>query len=142
MAIDPQSHVSVQVFPLGQEPRPVDQASFRLQESDSFAVVIASGEIDLSTSPSLRSMLAAAAESSDRVLVDMTAVTFLDSTGLGVLAAAQMSGRAAGRSVVLFGGTGMVKEVLHITRLDLALPMYASLADALAHADGVRGNDA
>jgi anti-anti-sigma factor len=47
-------------------------------------VVIPIGEIDLDTSGMLRSCLAGCA---GRVIVDLSAVTFLDSSGIGALAA-------------------------------------------------------
>ena len=44
-----------------------------------------------------------------------------------------------GARYALIGPTGLVREVLHITRLDEAMPVYASLDDAIAGSDGVPG---
>ena len=62
-----------------------EHASFALQGLDGSMVVFASGEIDLATSSGLRDALLTAAESSSRVVVDLSAVTFLDMSGVGVL---------------------------------------------------------
>jgi len=116
-----------------------DQASFRLEQKYGTTIVVASGEVDLYTSPGLHEALVAAGACTTRIIVDLKAVTFLDSTGLGVLAGAYTRARNQGGSVSLVGPSGLVREVLHITRLDDAMPVYASLEDAIASSDGVPG---
>jgi anti-sigma B factor antagonist len=59
-------------------------------------------------------------------------VTFLDSTGLGVMLGALGRARTAERSVALVGPTDMVKRVLQITGLDQVFTTYARLDEALA----------
>lgn len=51
-------------------------------------VVVVAGEIDLSTADQLRSALDAVLADSDRVEIDLSGTTFMDSTGLAVLIAA------------------------------------------------------
>ena len=116
-----------------------DQASFRLEQTHGTTVVVAAGEVDLYTSPGLHEALIAAGACTTRIIVDLQAVTFLDSTGLGVLAGAFTRAREHDGSVSLVGPSGLVREVLHITRLDEAMPVYASLDDAIAGSDGVPG---
>lgn len=107
-------------------------AWFRLRDEQGCAVVVASGEIDLYTSPELREALADAAQSSDRVILDLTDVTFLDSTGMGVMVGAMHhgNGRRAG-SLCLVGPAAMVRRVLEITHLNDLFPIYGSLEEAL-----------
>jgi anti-sigma B factor antagonist len=111
-------------------------ATFGLHERDDCAVVVATGEIDLYTAPAMRACLVAAAESSSRVLIDLSGVTFLDSTGLGVMLGALGRAGQDDQSVVLVGSTNLVRRVLEITRLDQVFPMYASLEEALAAQSG------
>ena len=59
-------------------------------------VVAADGEVDLATSPRLRAALLEAIEEQDRVLVDLRAVTFMDSTGIATLLAAAEAARRRG----------------------------------------------
>ena len=60
-------------------------ASFRLEEIRGRAVVVASGEIDMTTAPGLREALGAASQVSAQVVLDLTSVTFLDSSGIAVV---------------------------------------------------------
>src|SRR5262245_59189352 len=60
-------------------------ASFSLGDLQGCAVVTAAGEIDLCTSPGLHEALADAALRSERVIVDLSRVSFLDSTGMAVM---------------------------------------------------------
>jgi len=111
-------------------------ATFCLHYTSGCAVVVATGEIDLYTAPALRDALIRAGESSSRIVIDLSDVTFLDSTGLGVMLGAFGRARTAERSVALVGPTDVVKRVLHITRLDQVFPTYARLDEALAtHAE-------
>ena len=76
--------------------------SFPVREMAGCSVVVAAGEIDIWTCPALRKALDAAADSARRLVIDLTEVTFLDSSGLGVLLDARMQGsttwtRGAGR---------------------------------------------
>ena len=111
---------------------PGDYASFGLSHLDGCAVVVATGEIDLCTSPRLRDTLAGATDSADRVVVDMTAVTFLDSTGIGVLMGAlrQHHHRQRG-TLCLVGPSGTVRRVLEITHLTKVFPIYPSVEEAV-----------
>ena len=106
-------------------------ATFCLHCTSGCAVVVATGEIDLYTAPALRDSLVRAGESSSRVVIDLTDVTFLDSTGLGVMLGALGRARDTDRSVALVGPTDMVKRVLQITQLDQVFPTYARLDEAL-----------
>lgn len=72
---------------------------------DTTHVVSLQGEIDASTAPKLGSRLFGLADEGKRaVVVDLSEVTFIDSTGIGVLlnAAAQFAGRH-GQLVVACG---------------------------------------
>ncbi len=126
MAAHPRDHDGVAAF------RADGPASFCLHCTSGCAVVVAAGEIDLYTAPALRESLIRAGESSSRVVIDLTDVTFLDSTGLGVMLGALRRARTAERSVALVGPTDMVKRVLQITGLDQVFTTYARLDEALA----------
>lgn len=83
-----------------------------------------SGEIDLAVRDELRrSLLAALGAASVRdVLVDLDAVTFLDCSGIGALAAGYNTAVATGRGFRLIGPRGLVRDVLILTHL---LPLLA-----------------
>lgn len=58
------------------------------------------------------------ATDSDRIDVDMSGVTFLDSSGIGVLVAAQRLAASRGATLMLREPTAMVRMVLEIANLD------------------------
>lgn len=95
-----------------------DTPDFPVREVEGCAVVVASGEIDVYTAPALRESLVTAGNASARAVVDLSAVTFLDSTGLGVLLSAlNGDGDRQPASLVLVRPCAMVLRVLHVTGL-------------------------
>ncbi|MFI0351750.1 STAS domain-containing protein [Actinomadura sp. 9N407] len=96
-------------------------------------VVKISGEIDVFTSPRLREMLLDIIDSgAAHLVVDLSEVTFLDSTGLGVLVGIYHRLRARDGSMSFMGANDRVRRVFHVTQLTKIFVLHASLADALA----------
>ena len=81
-------------------------------------VVAVRGEIDLFTAPDLKSALSEAIESGhDRIVVDLTDTTFLDSTALGViLASAQRMAERGGRFELVCGSPS-IRRILDMTMI-------------------------
>lgn len=78
------------------------------------------GEIDLATAPQLRAALLSvilAAPPRTDVRVDLSGVTFVDATGVGVLVRANRAARRAGLGFAVAHPTGMVLRILEV--LDL-----------------------
>ncbi len=91
-----------------------------------------SGELDLHAAPPLRAALLKATEGEkSRVLLDLSEVTFLDSTGVGVLVEALKRARARGGEVHFCGAGARVKRVFEITGLLRVLPLFDSRDAAL-----------
>jgi anti-sigma B factor antagonist len=111
-----------------------DGPVFPVQEMRGCAVVVASGEIDLCTSPALVEALDIAAGSSSRVILDLSEVRFLDSSGLAAMVGA-LDGdeRRPGAALVLVGVSTMVRKLLHITCLSNRFPVSASVDQAVSH---------
>ncbi len=65
------------------------------------------------------------------LVLDLTAVDRIDSTGLGVLVGALKRLRAGGGQLRLAAPHGDVARLLHATGLDKVLPLYSSVAGAL-----------
>jgi anti-sigma B factor antagonist len=88
-------------------------------QGDSVIVALA-GEIDLYTAPRLQSELAAALASGEpaRLVVDMSAVEFCDSTGMNVLLAAHRRATEQGGSLELGGPRPAVRKILQVTGLE------------------------
>ena len=67
-----------------------------------------------------------------RVVLDLAAVDFLDSSGLGAVVAA-MKAMGEGRQLELAGLSPKVEKVFRLTRMDSVFIIHASAEVALAH---------
>lgn len=100
-------------------------------------VVTLGGEIDVYTAPFVREQLDEAVhEGKVNLVVDLTQVRFLDSTGLGVLVGRLKLTRSLGGSLRLVGTDERVVKVFSITGLDKVFDIHATLDEALAAAEG------
>ncbi|RZS77906.1 SpoIIAA-like anti-anti-sigma regulatory factor [Motilibacter rhizosphaerae] len=98
-------------------------------------VLTVAGEIDAATAPALRQRLIdLPAEGHTDVLLDLTGVTFLDSTALGVLVGTYKRLAALHGTLAIVPGTTMTKRLLKLTALERVFPLYASVDDAVAQA--------
>jgi len=101
-------------------------------EGNGWSVVSVSGEIDISTATEFDDTLKAAMASSQRVVVDLSGVRFMDSTGLGVLMRAQKQrGDDAAAGLRLAAPPARVERLLNVTKLDTVFAVYPSVAAAL-----------
>ncbi|TQS70271.1 STAS domain-containing protein [Rhodobacteraceae bacterium] len=66
-----------------------------------------------------------------RIMLDMSAVTFLDSSGLGALVAV-MKSLSKDQTLELAAPSFNVSKVLRLTRMDTVFTIHATLADARA----------
>jgi anti-sigma B factor antagonist len=90
------------------------------------------GELDLYNAGDVRSALAdVAAQEPERVVVDLEEVTFIDSTGLGVLVEARTK-LANRRAFLLSRPQVETKRALEISGLAKQIPVYDTLEQALA----------
>ena len=104
-------------------------------EDQHAVVVTVSGEVDLFTVPRLDAELVEATSSGvPALLVDLRAVTFIDSAGLGVLVAAFKRCRAHRGAMHLVVTSREVRRLLEVLGLDAVLPVHAGLDEALAAA--------
>ncbi len=102
-----------------------DPSPFRVRTEASAEVlkVIAEGEIDLDAAPALRSALGAAELDASRpVVLDLSPVTFIDSSGIGVLVEAAQRADADGRRLSIIGCPA-VDRVIEIAGLRDRLPL-------------------
>ena len=90
------------------------------------------GSLDLATAPSVRAaLIGAASEGNHEIIVDLTKLEFLDSTGLGALIGAHRRALENGGKVRLVVGEGQIYRLLNITGLIRVFPVYHTLDDAL-----------
>ena len=106
-------------------------------ERNGWQVIEVSGEVDISTAPSLRERLVGLiAEGHRRLVIDLDDVGFLDSTGLGVLIGALKRVRTQDGELRLVCSQPRTLKVFEVTRLDAAFDILPSVDEA------VKGNQA
>ncbi len=95
-------------------------------------VVTCSGELDLNAASELRFLLCQMMQlGTTDLVVDLTAVTFLDSTIMGVLTGRLKRLRADGGSLVLVCTNDFVLRTIAIAGMDRVFDVYPTLAEAL-----------
>ena len=96
-------------------------------------VVDVTGEIDVYTAPLLREELASLIDGEHTdLVVDLTKVGFMDSTGLGVLVGALKKVRTLGGDLRLIIDQEKILKVFRITALTQVFTIHSSLDEALA----------
>jgi len=96
-------------------------------------VLTVRGELDLYTAPALRDrVLAVAAEGQRRLVIDLSGVPFMDSSGLGVIVACLKRLRESGGDLALVTAPGSPpSKLLSLTGLDRAIPTSSTPDEAL-----------
>jgi len=102
-------------------------------EPPGFTIVAVGGEIDVYSAPKLRERLITLVDSgSYNLIVDMEAVEFLDSTGLGVLVGGLKRVRAHDGWIDLVCTQGRILRIFRITGLSKVFSIYDSVAESVA----------
>jgi anti-anti-sigma factor len=94
-----------------------DDLTIRTTREGNTATVAADGEIDLSNVGELRAAVTDAAEGCERLRLDLCAVDFIDSTGLGGLLELRSTLRAREVTLEIVAGDGPVRQAVEITGL-------------------------
>lgn len=112
--------------------KPSDRLRLEHRVDNGIAVVEADGEIDVYTSGLLRDrLLALADEGHCRMVVDLESVSFIDSTGLGVLVGVWHRLSPSDGVLALAAPTSKVRAVFDIAGLTKPLSIYESTAEAM-----------
>jgi anti-anti-sigma factor len=108
-------------------------SKFRTTEEsidESTQLVAVHGDVDLKTARQFREALdEAASEAKERLIVDLSEVPFMDSSGLAALIGAQNAVRESTRMIVI--SPPGLKRIFEVTRLDSMVTVVDSLAAAL-----------
>ena len=95
----------------------------RSARGDDGTVVEVTGEIDIDTAPQMREVLDAAVEVGDPVVIDMQGVTFIDSTGFGVLVLVNLRAMRIGTPLALRAVPDRIRNLLGLLGLEAVLPI-------------------
>lgn len=109
-----------------------DELSVTVRRERGVAIAEVTGDIDMSTVAGLRERLFVLADSGDPLIIDLNQVTFIDSTGLGVLVnAARRAGRHGGRLHAVCS-MPQPRRLLWLTGVDRRIPLSDTVDGALA----------
>lgn len=112
----------------------VDFAPFFVSsEVDGDAVVVTvTGEVDAHTADQVKAAIEGGIAPGARLVADLSGVTFLDSTGLGVFVTALKHLREQDGTLDLVVTSPRVMKVFELTGLDVVIPIHEDKAAALA----------
>lgn len=96
-----------------------------LTTGDGYVVVSLSGELDLAEAPVLRKALDRLVRAGTPLIaIDATELTFLDSTGIGVLVASHNQQESFGRLLVVANLSEAAGRPVRLTEVDTAIPVH------------------
>ena len=102
------------------------------RSSTGTAVIVVSGEADLHDAPELRGVLRTVLDRGVASLViDLSGVTFVDSTTLGVLLATSRRMKAQGGNLRVVISSREIRRLFELTLLDRVIPIDSTRRDAL-----------
>jgi anti-anti-sigma factor len=94
-----------------------DQIGIVIRRLQHGIVLAVAGEIDLATAPIVERALRRAEESHDLVAIDLSRTSFMDSTGLHVIMAANLRLSERGGRLVIIQGPPQVNRIFELTGL-------------------------
>ncbi len=102
------------------------------RQSGKVTVIELSGEIDVSCAPQLKELLLGMLdEGKNQLLVDLTGVSFMDSTALGIFANAFKRAQRAGGDIKFANPREELRRVFSITQTDKLFSIFDSVDEGL-----------
>ncbi|HEY0933732.1 MAG TPA: STAS domain-containing protein [Trebonia sp.] len=108
-----------------------DELSVTVRRERDVVIVEVTGDIDLSTVAGLRERLFALADSGQPLIIDLNRITFIDSTGLGVLVGVARRASVHGGSLHVVCSRPQTRNLLWLTGVDRRVPLSATVDGAL-----------
>jgi anti-anti-sigma factor len=97
------------------------------------AVVTLDGRLDMLVAVDMKKKLAeVVASGSNRLVIDLEKVSFVDSSGLGALISGLKAARVAGGDLRIARAGKQVRYILEVSTLDRVLRPYPTLEEALS----------
>jgi anti-sigma B factor antagonist len=108
---------------------------YKTREEGGYTVLELAGDVDLSCSPEARSQILDCLTKSRHLLVDMSAVSYIDSSGVASLVEGYQTAKKKGLRFGLVGISDAAMNVLQLARLDKVFPINTSVQERI-QADG------
>ena len=110
----------------------MDELRLSSKRQDGFLIVTVGGELDVVTSRQFDEYLTQECGEDDSVILDLSAVDFMDTGTLAVIVGHWKQLTAANGTLVLAGARYRYTKTLWITGLAERLPLYETVSEALA----------
>ena len=107
-----------------------------ITEQSGRTVVALAGEVDMEEAPKVRRVLLNSTKQKHDILVDLSQVTYIDSSGIASLIEGLQTARKQKNDLALVSVSQRARRVLELARLDKVFTIHADLATALAAAKG------
>ena len=105
-----------------------------IREEASAVVIAFEGDVDLESSRQARQVLLECVGRKRALLVDLSQVTYIDSSGVAALVESFQSARKGGTTFALAAVSDATMRVLQLARLDKVFTIFASVEAGLAEA--------
>ncbi len=110
-----------------------EELDIQTEDIEDGIIVRPIGEIDLSCAALLRQQLGKIQESQPaRLVIDLSAVPYMDSSGVATLVEAMQIARRTGSKLVLCALQDKVRSIFEIARLDMVFSIVGSVEEASA----------
>jgi len=105
---------------------------YKTRQDGEVTVIVLSGEIDVKSTPHLKELLQGLIdEGKNQLLVDLTAVPFIDSTGLGIFVNAFKRTQQAGGTIKFANPKEELRKVFSLTQTDKVFSIFDSVDEGL-----------
>jgi len=105
--------------------------AFPVEDTQGVSVVTLRGDVDLKNSPDARKVILNSLKRRKHVLVDMSCVAYIDSSGVASLVEGLQYARSNNLDFALVGVSEAAMNVLRLARLDQVFRIHASVEDGL-----------
>jgi len=112
--------------------------AYEIREEHGYQVVQLTGDVDLSRSPAARKTILQCLKERRDVLVDLSRVSYIDSSGVASLVEGFQTAKKQNLQFGLIGVSEAAMAVLRLARLDRVFEIHASV-DERAAARGANG---
>jgi len=102
-----------------------------ITEQQGVTVIALKGEVDLDNSPAARKLLLESIDDANRVLVDLSDVTYIDSSGVASLVEALQVSKKNDTGFALAAASEPTRRVLELARLDKVFTIYETVEAGL-----------
>ena len=103
-----------------------------IRERGDVVIMDISGEVDLYNAPDIKNKITTLIDGGKRnILINLTNVSYIDSSGIGVLISSLSRLKKVGGALKIMGVHGSVKKVFELTKLDKFFEIYQDEEEAI-----------